>query len=206
MVDRVTEVLARFFQPPDAPKWLIDVGVGMGREAHDCKDEWPQIKVVGLEPCTELRLGNADYQGILLPTGAWSHPRNHRINWKDNKEQASLFCNAPETMSHEHVILQPLDRIPELLGCDRAILWADCEGAELEVLRGSWRMLQRGAIDVLNLEVRQRPIHPGACTEAEVDSFLAAFGYAKALTWNIHRGDDPHWDGVWVKASRWRTW
>src|SRR5207244_11987481 len=49
------------------------------------------------------------------------------------------------------------DRLDGMCGpFDRAVLWLDVEGSELRALRGAARLLARGAVDLVNVEVIDR--------------------------------------------------
>jgi FkbM family methyltransferase len=203
------DALARFFPPggPPVPLWLVDVGVGGGREAHDLVALWPELRVVGLEPSPELYEASREgYPGKLLPWGAWGHAREHRLRHPGDPRSGSVYLPLPG--GPEVVTLRPLDElIPHVGTAPRSVvLWADVEGAELEALRGAWELLRSGAVAVLNLEVRPAPLAPGACSEADVSAFLAGFGYAQVMKYNTHGGGDPHADAVYAPADWKRCW
>ena len=204
MVD-VADIVGRFFKD-QPPSWFIDVGVGCGKEAWVLKALWPRIKVVGLEPVQELldAANAAGYPGDLWPWGAAGWPHEEIIHLDGERSSTFRVGEGPE----RRVILRPLDRFlsVENLKIDNAILWADVEGGELGVLRGAWQLLSEGRIKLVHLEVREKPLAPGACCLAELDSFLAAFRFARVLDYNQHRGDDPHHDSIWVQVHERRTW
>lgn len=201
----ITDALGRFFDPDEPPSWLIDVGVGGGTEANNLKNLWPNLKVIGLEP--NRALWPADYPGEILPYGAWSHARDHTLWLAGPRDTSSSLFERVPVVGALATTVRPLDELlrkyPDL---NRAILWADVEGAELEALRGAWKLLQTGVIVLCNLEVRTAPLGPGACTEADVNAFLAGFGFVQTIKYNVHGGSDPHADAVYVKSSRARTW
>ena len=82
------------------------------------------------------------------------------------------------------------------------LLCVDTQGFELEVLRGSTRLL-RDAIDCLHLEVSTIPFYTGQCLLPDLDRFLAGAGFARVHTrW----GPRDHGDAFYVRASRLTHW
>jgi FkbM family methyltransferase len=205
-MNAVSEVLSRFF-PGAPPTWFLDVGVGQGREAWDAKELWPDVKVIGFDPFADAETN--DYPGVLHDYGCWSYPR--QIDITVEGDNSTCFPNAWDKVPMKAVEVRPLDELilgdPHSIRLDvrNAVLWIDTEGAELEVLRGAWELLRQGRISLVNAELRREPKFPSACCAADVDAFMAAFGFARVLDYNTHKGDDPHWDSVYCEAGRERS-
>lgn len=203
----IAETLAQFFHKEYPPSWFIDVGVGLGMEAHEVKAKWPEIQIVGCEPITETRIAaeKAGFPGVIFPCGAYSRATDAIFMFVPDLRKYLEWGTLYNPLSNDfHPVTVAVKTLDELLGSHHRgmILWADVEGAELEVLRGAWRLLKDGDIYLINLEVRKMPLHHMACTEAEVDSFLASFGYSKVLTYNYHYGEDPHWDAIYINNAQ----
>lgn len=210
----IAAVIRRFFPMSypsllKAPTCLIDVGVGCGTEAWEIGQTYPGIKIIGLEPSVEMHQKTIEmrYPGELLSVGAWSHCRKHQLSRL--KRESNLYYTRPfvaDGGDFEEVELRPLDELIDTYSLQPGIiLWLDIEGSELEALRGAWRLLQSRVV-LINAEVRATPKFQSACSEAEVDAFLAAFGFAKTLVYNRHTGDDPHHDAIYVRSCLERTW
>jgi FkbM family methyltransferase len=195
----IQHTIKRFFteHPPD---WLVDVGVGMGKEAHELSELWPKLDVLGLEPNAETLVKVAeDYPGLLLNCGVWRFKVSMLLHQPEsNPQQASVYAHYPNGRMAE---FDALDSICEANGCspDNGILWLDIEGAELEALFGAEKMLSHGCFTAINLEERETPLWPGACTARDLELFLKEFGYTKRLTYNRHQGEDPHQDAVYTR-------
>lgn len=203
---------------PDArPDWLLDVGIGNGQEARVLRESWPWINLFGLEPHPGLfTIAQRDWAntgGTLLNVGAWSRPCGRTLfvrnesnrsamyepwdstQWEDKPNGIEVNCRRLDDLCAEHNVA-PLS----------AVLWCDVEGAELEVLRGAWRLFREKRIIAVNLEVRETPMWSGACIRYEVEAFLAAFGFASVAEYNLHQGDDPHSDVIWLRTDQEDLW
>jgi len=92
-----------------------------------------------------------------------------------------------------------LDMLDQETGySDRILLWMDIEGYELEALRTGPQLLSSGRIRWINLEVRSRwNFKKDACTESEIDEFLAGYGYRKVITYN-HYPSSHHHDAIYI--------
>jgi FkbM family methyltransferase len=174
------------------PAWFVDVGVGCGEEAETFKAALPKLKCLGLEPNGEMfRASARTFPGELLNHGAWSSAKDMLLS--DKGKQSDVFGGVGTS-----VVLRPLDELLKVRNVTDAVLWLDVEGAELEALRGAKESL-KSRILAINAETRVQRKYARSCCMSEVDSFLAAYGFAKVAVYNVHGGDDPHEDAVYVK-------
>jgi FkbM family methyltransferase len=184
------------------PKWLIDVGVGLGTEADEVKAAWPACQVIGLEPNPDTWFVRAaDYPGILLPLAAWSENGKKVLSTtSESLEWATLFAGnhgwKDELLFDVKTVW--LDDLLKHFDVGDAVLWIDAEGAEAHVIAGAMSLLTEGQIVAINLEVRDAPLLPGAATAAELEVVLGLAGYERRLVWNQCGGDDPHRDNIYA--------
>ncbi len=181
-----------------APSLLLDCGVGYGHEAHHFRKRWPDMWIIGLEPALETfkRMGPT-YPGTLIRAGAWSksgllwlhdcHTEMgasfvHNHSRKEENSQQVVVKALDDLLIHD----TPLGHCMEVL--KDIVLWADVEGAELDVLKGATQLLNRRAIRLMNLEV-----HDGE-VEREVDEVCQLWGFEKILS---YAGNGSHHDNVY---------
>jgi hypothetical protein len=115
-------------------------------------------------------------------------------------ERANLWgLFAPEHVPARNTVAgQSLDALSHQYGpFEKAVIWADIEGAELRMLQGATELLSSGNVLALNLEVRPTPYAQGWCVEAEVDQFLASYGYVRARDYE-QQGRGHHYDVIYI--------
>lgn len=199
------------------PDWFFDIGVGGGCESHVLRTQWPWLNCLGVEPHPELFKESEEVWPEQLPgvrsqlmrVGAWSTPCDRQL-WlcQDNPKQSSVYGALKNDDVPIEIECRPLDQICEMWDVvpQAAVLWVDVEGAELEVLRGCWRLFHERRIIACNLEVRERPWWGDACSRAQVDAFLAGFGFACVTEYNSHWHPDPHCDAIYLRCDQPKVW
>jgi FkbM family methyltransferase len=159
-----------------------DVGANIGLFATLVREKNPALRVVSIEASTDhyhvlcrnwqlnpdnwicLHLAAGDHDGVIQLT------RGH--GGLDHIVEDGAQNGMAETRP-----LMTLDSIARMLGQDSIdVMKIDVEGAELGVLKGSSRLLERGAIKTLILEADGHEKRYG-WKEKDVDDFLASKGY-----------------------------
>lgn len=204
-------VICRFIRADAPPKVLLDVGVGPKSEYITLSQQYPEMQVIGLEPCPDtFSIVKPKFPGILLPYAAWHEQAELDFFYtKKDLGGASFFVNNKEQLNVVKVQARTLDSLEEEIGnLDRIILWMDIEGSELIALKGAKNLLKSGKIRWINLEVRDYPNRPGACTKAEIDRFLIPFGYHEKLQYNHHHRNTKreHKDIIYLHESELQEW
>jgi len=163
-------------------KSFWDVGANFGLFAALAREENPSLRVVSIEASTDhyqvlcrnwqlnpdnwicLHMAAGDHDGVAHFTrgqGGLDH----------------LVENSSDNGKSETRPLMTLDSIAQLLGQESIdVMKIDVEGAELAVLKGGSRLLERGAIKTLILEADGHEKRYGLRKE-DVDLFLASKGY-----------------------------
>ncbi|MGI9592151.1 MAG: FkbM family methyltransferase [Myxococcota bacterium] len=149
-------VLDRLLQPDMV---FADVGANQGEFTLFAAKRLPRGRVLAFEPMTEMRerlVGNLaanPFDNVLVSDrGLWSEPGRRRIFRRDapfadgsfHEGLGTLFPTAERSDAVEEIALTTLDAFLEQQGIDRVdVLKVDVEGAELEVLRGAEKTLER---------------------------------------------------------------
>ncbi len=197
------EVICRFIHHNAPPKVLLDVGVGPKTEYLTLLEHYPDMRLIGLEPCipTFLEL-IPKFSGILLPYGAWHEETCLELYISDNNlEISSVFPHKNNEEKTQKIYTKTLDSIDKHLGyLDRILLWMDVEGAELMALKGAKNLLLSKRIKWINLEVRDHWSRTDACVKQDIDELLIPLGYREKLQYNHHnRGTKAeHRDVIYV--------
>ena len=187
-----------------APKLIIQVG--LGQDAHETapmKRLWEDVEFVGFEAHPDIaRTVGKTYPGTVInaalsdskgSTSIYTPPRH--------KDGSSLFCpvdaaNINETrvqVATADDFFYP-DKHPRLL-------WLDCEGSELNVLKGAKELLP--TIEVINIEMTARPTNPNWCTPEQCHAFLMDAGFVRQWvhTQRTHAGQ---YDAIYVRHHLFR--
>jgi FkbM family methyltransferase len=189
---------------PRKPGTMLDVGVGNKSEYWVVHKAYPHCVHIGLEPdpamAGQILLGQVSYQGVpaapgypglLLPYAAWSSCRMlHR-------QQMRVSPNPPG----DKVPAVTLDLLAKRIRMPSPVLlWMDCEGAELEALRGGTSLLAR--VYVVNVEVRPRAVCPDTawCSQEEVHEFLNEAGFRLICEYgHMPREQGGHHDAIYSR-------
>jgi FkbM family methyltransferase len=169
-------------------KWKADVvyqvGVGVYHEEVDVlREEWG-CRFVGCEPHRGTyesvkgsypgRLHNvaiANTSGIMTFYQKKRHADGSSLNYHD-----LLKTEEREKISSWSATVATLDGMFERDPVENAtLLWLDCEGSELDALRGSEKFLHR--VQVINVEVAYNPPGSGWCSPIDIQEFLANRGF-----------------------------
>lgn len=174
------------------PRWLIDCGPGFGQEAKRFRERWPNITIIGLEPCRAVYEAIADdYPGTLLEAAAWNNQGSQLLHSPDALQGSSLVCENPKAAAPVPVPTVTIDYLDKLHGgFQNAVLWADVEMSELQVLEGAQDVIIRGGILLANLEVHQGE------RETLVDAKCLSMGLRKVFS---YAGNGLHHDNVYKR-------
>ena len=173
-----------------APDWFIDCGPQREKsEALIAQKVWPNIKIIGLEPCDEnYNQLKAKYPGDLLnlaadETGGIStgFVGGRRGFFKFGCEEDEGY-SVPKQVAVSSITLDSLfAKKPD----GTIFIWADIEGGELRMLKGATGLLKSGRLVGLSLELC--PKHPvkiwpnyTGCRPScdEIIEFLDGFGFS----------------------------
>jgi FkbM family methyltransferase len=184
--------------------FLAGVG-GHHEEVAVMRETWPEMELYGWEPNAETYKGLLDaFPGMLQNAALWSSRKElilyARDNWKDG---TSVFEPKPGD-SHgwkKHAVRAvTLDESVHVFEDSRnGLLWLDCEGSELEALRGGTELVDRN-IGVINIELTCRPRQQGWPTPNEVHAWLDAHQFYQAWTHTI-RPSIGQFDAIYVHRS-----
>jgi len=152
------------------PSLLLDCGPADGREAWRFRERWPQLPIVGFEPAAHL-YDLREYPGTLVHKAVWD--KAGRAPIVHGPRQSTLV----RTGDREPLELVETVRLDEYwLGGNDIVLWMDIEGAELRALEGARKLLEAGAIRLINIEVYDE-------TQEQIAKFLEQFGLEMVLAY-----------------------
>lgn len=179
--------------------WVYQVGVGhYHQEADVLLEEWPGVKFIGFEPHPEL--AKEPYPGVVHQVAISDRIGSATLYAKKyHKDGSSLF---PLTgMDRCRMIEVPVSTLDFLFPeppTGRILLWLDCEGSELDALRGGEKFVKR--VDVVNVEITANPLGEAWCSPKSIHDWLLAKGFVRQWihTQRIHSGQ---YDGIYCKRE-----
>jgi hypothetical protein len=125
---------------------------------------------------------------------------------KPNHKDGSSFCKLTHKGTwSERVAVTTLDDLwlnqITAEASKRILLWIDCEGSELQALRGGTEFLKR--VHVINIEMTGRPptTEPEKWSDpVEVHQYLKESGFYR-LHIHTHRTNDGQCDSIYVRKE-----
>lgn len=163
---------------------LFDVGANVGQTANEFAFWWPDARILSFEPvaqsfaalcentahlsnvkCFQLALGAEPGTTQMLLAG-------QAVSFRIVQEGQS------ENGQTERVSLDTVDAVASRLSVDSiSYLKIDTEGHDLHVLRGAASLLERGAIELVEVEAGMNPENELHVPLEHLKSFLEGFGY-----------------------------
>lgn len=171
---------------------VVDIGamsLGEGQDAYSPLVRLAVAEVVGFEPvraeCEKLNaMGKPGHRFLPHVVGDGTRRTFHETNMPMTSslypphtallEKFQNLENLTRVVRTEEVETRRLDDIAEVGDCD--FLKIDVQGAELDVLRGAPRLLEK--IVVIHTEVEFVPMYVGQPLFADVDGHLRGAGFA----------------------------
>lgn len=188
---------------------IYQVGVGLWHaEVEVLQEEWPGVEFMSTEPDPRIvkELKKEGYPGELTEVALGSKVGRSTLYFKSrHKDGSSLYPHKKQKEGVKHdTISVPVTTLDILYGKPRKgriLLWMDCEGSELEVLKGGEQFIE--GVDVVNVEITGRPPCHGWPTPEEVHDWLVDRGYF--LQWiHTQRIWENQCDGIYVRAEMFR--
>ena len=179
---------------------VVQVGVGQHHEEVDVlRKEWPGVLFRGYEPHPAMKKQLCEeYPGTFLSVAVGDHDGEAVLHFKkQHKDGASLHRSREPGAGHEAIVkLTTLDDLFDTPKHQRILLWLDCEGSELDALRGGEEFLKK--VEVVNVEMTGRPPGAGWCRPLDVNRWLVDHGFW--LQWiHTQRSCLGQWDGIYVR-------
>lgn len=189
---------------------IYQVGVGLWhQEVEILQGEWPGVEFVSFEPDPRIvkSLKKEGYPGVLYETALGDVVGEVPLYLKSrHKDGSSLYphkipgryAEGPNATKLSTITVK-ITTLDILLGEPRAgrtLLWLDCEGHELAVLRGGEKFVR--GIDVVNVELTGDPPGYGWCKPGDVHQWLAERDFY--VQWiHTQRITGAQTDGIYVK-------
>ena len=192
------------------PKQVVMVGVGGHHDEVDVmRDAWGRdFELYGIEahPLIYKDLRNT-FPGIIQHAAAVGpHFIDRHVdlfaksNWKDGS--TTHQPRGPDAAAWEIYHVPPLildDWAHPLFNEREVLLWLDCEGSELEALRGGKRFL-RDHVAVVNVELTGKPRMSGWPRAHQVHSWLISQGFHQAWIHSI-RPSIAQFDSIYLRGD-----
>lgn len=191
----------------DLLKWradlLIQVGVGpfwQKEEADVFSKVWAGIKIIGFEPIPHVA-SNAvkdGYPGEMRAKALSDTVGTREFYYSKHHVGGGSLFRAKADWEKIEVEVGTLDSelMPMENWTNKILLWLDCEGAELSVLKGGERFIER--VDMVNVEMTELPPALGWCSPHDVHAWLVEKGFKRQHV-HTHRLTAGQYDGIYVR-------
>lgn len=182
-----------WFKNIPKPDYFIDLGPGvLNSEAWWAKKAWPNVKIIGLEASqTRFDSLKKNYPGTLLYRAISDYTGKLDMSLVDNMAVAhpikKINGGTYDMRISKNFTIDcvSLDDLEQLYGPFKNVfVWADIEGAELDMLHGCTRLLNENKIIGFNLEIWLN--NAGAKDwplVQQIEKFLNRHGFKPKLTW-----------------------
>jgi len=187
---------------------IVQAGIGLnGEEWEVMKEAWPNAKIIGFEPHPEI-VNNAKkkYPGEVYQYALGDKIEKRTLYAKlRHKDGSSLYPHAEKKEDNQYpefdVMVTTLDyfydNVTEL--GKKILLWLDCEGNELNVLKGSAHHFLN-CVEMINIELTSNPPGTGWCDPVETHEWLNDHGFL--CQWvHTNRSEAGQVDAVYVRPE-----
>jgi FkbM family methyltransferase len=181
---------------------LYQVGIGMyHKEVDVLRHEWGEnLKVIGCEPHPRIRL--EDYPGEVYRVAIANRVGQTSFYARPgHKDGSSLYKRDGEEFTEYTVKVTTLDALFPNPEGPRILLWLDCEGAELDALKGGENFLKH--VDVINVELTAKSNAKEWCSPGDVHDLLQSRGFFRQWI-HTHRVNAGQADAIYVCARLFR--
>lgn len=162
---------------------IFDVGANLGQSASEYLAAYPHADIHCFEPVRET--------AAKLVAKIGNRVRVHQVALSSSNGQGKMSLEGPSDTFRliaataaedigptESVLVQTLDTFCSSNGIDHiSYLKIDTEGADLEVLKGSFEMLSHHRIDLVQLEAGLSPRHDWHVPFEVLKAHLESYGY-----------------------------
>lgn len=184
---------------------IYQVGVGQYHQEVDVlKSEWPGVKFIGFEPHPAIyREIKQEYPGELFNKAVGSYVGFLKLFWNPrHKDGASLLPTGQVGECATLIPVTTLDSMGSPVTDQRVLLWLDCEGFEMEVLKGAEQFIH--AVDVVNVEMTSCPIAKGWSRPVDIHRWLIARGFYRQWV-HTQRSSQGQYDAIYVQSKLFRS-
>jgi len=189
-------------------KWKPDIVYQVGVGCHHAEievmlEEWPDVKLIGCEPHPAIMRGlvKGDYPGELHEIAVSDTIGKKAFFSKDNHKDGSSLFPLEKNTTEIVVDVSTLDALflTESTG-KNILLWLDCEGSELDALKGGERFLE--LVEVINIEMTSKVLGEGGCGLMETHRWLVDHGFKRQCD-HTKRSSAGQCDAVYVRHHLW---
>lgn len=182
---------------------IFDVGANKGQSIDKFKSIWPGSKIHSFEPDKELFghlsqkvTGQKDITLYEIALGDSNEVLTFHINQKKALNSVLELDQSPENRFSKKKILnsyqvqsKTLDTFINEYGFDQSIdlLKIDVQGFDLNVLKGSEYMLEKGKIKSILIEINFHPMYLNQAKPWEIIEFLARYNISLVGLYEISR-------------------
>lgn len=180
------------------PEWLVLGGPADGDEAQCCLRQWPEIRIIGVEPNHHMVMWQMKHdwpvEARLIPAAL----SNYRGQGQMRHDPLHPRCDS-FMMERSGIVTQvdvlTIDSLDGEYGpVSQAILWLDVEGHELEALQGAQALIDRDGILAIYVELIERREKE---SQALID-FIESNGFILAGVYNVH--PSSHHDRLYLRG------
>lgn len=186
------------------PDFIIQVGVGTTQQEMDVmKIAWPEMKAIGFEAHPRICEAMKDkFPGELVEVAIGSSEGTATLYYRKNHKDGSSLC-VPNFDCHSMTVkTTTLDNAMKgrTVG-EHNLLWIDCEGTELEVLKGGEATVEKA--EVVNIEMTSKPVGKGWATPVQIHDWLNDHGFFRQWI-HTQRSACGQVDGIYVRRHLFR--
>lgn len=186
------------------PDWICQVGVGLYHKEIDVfVEEWKlgSESIVGFEanPAVFKRVMGS-YPGTLVGMAVSGKPGMSALRAHPRHKDGSTLKGLDGGNVVSMVDCITLDEMfsPMTQDLKNCLLWLDCEGSELDVLRGAKDFI--GNVNAINVEMTSKPNGDGWADPVDVHVFLEPLGFW--LQWvHTQRVTAGQYDAIYVRGE-----
>ena len=186
------------------PDIIYQIGVGgYHKELDVFLEDWPDIKIYGCEPHPRVIRKIKKYPGVLHQVAITDQVGRAMLWDKARHRDGSSMVTGDDWEGKEVEVetttldvLFPKDKGFPRLGDNQVLLWLDCEGSEVNALKGGTDFIE--GVDVVNVELVSSTPSERWGTPVEIYNLLAKHDFY--IQWlHTQRNHTGQCDAIFVK-------
>lgn len=187
------------------PDTVVQVGVGCNpEETAVFLDAWPDVSIIGFEANPQcFNAAVRRYPGRLVQLAVSNEPKQDVKLFVPPRHKDGSSLYAFDALDNPHTEITNATSLDVWFAdkpriSRKTLLWLDCEGSELDVLRGASQFVD--SVECINVEMTAKPVGSNWCDSNQVHDHLLGLGFKRQWV-HTQRTSAGQCDAIYVRPE-----